>query len=167
MWRLAFKETRHAVFVRPVAVLLIRVATYIIRAVEADGNTSTGTLIAEQVRRLTPACSWLDSDAHRLHPSQVLLLIGLIPLASTLVSLLSYHVQRNFVPTASEPKRAMPLSRILRVCELALIVAIVLAIVSASELNDAMSDAGTLKSLKTYRSVGAPPSQLAMGQRMN
>jgi len=49
LWRLAVKETRHVVLVRPLVVLVARLATYAIRTAEVTGHESEGLLIAEQV----------------------------------------------------------------------------------------------------------------------
>ncbi|GAA5906706.1 hypothetical protein JCM8208_006361 [Rhodotorula glutinis] len=129
LWRLAVKETRHAILVRPIVVLVVRLATYSIRAAEVTGHGSEGLLIAEQV----------------------LLYLGLIPLASTLLALVHYHVDRAWVPSPSAPRRKTGLNRLLRLLDLALVVAVVLAIVLASEISGSMNDPGEMGQLKRYR----------------
>ena len=50
IFRLVVPSSRGAVLIRPTIFTVVRIATYIIRAVQADGNYSTGLFIAEQVR---------------------------------------------------------------------------------------------------------------------
>ncbi|BGP38759.1 hypothetical protein JCM10450v2_002713 [Rhodotorula kratochvilovae] len=129
IWRIAVKDTRQPILIRPVFVLIVRIATYVIRAIEAKGNYSEGLFIADQI----------------------LLLLGLIPLASTLLSLLHFHVQRNWEPTPAHPARKSQLDRLLRLLELALIVAAILGVVAGTKTSGAMGNPGELSSLKTYR----------------
>ncbi|BGP30860.1 hypothetical protein JCM10296v2_002619 [Rhodotorula toruloides] len=127
VWRFAVRRTRVAVLVRPAIVIVIRIATFIIRALEANGNDATGLFIAEQI----------------------LLLIGLIPLCEPLISLLRFHVRRYWTPSPSDgPKeRKTTLNRLLTLLRLALVAAIVLGCVT----NAAMSDPSKVDSLKHYR----------------
>ncbi|GAA5841024.1 hypothetical protein JCM9279_001292 [Rhodotorula babjevae] len=129
VWRLAVKDTRHVILIRPLVVLVARLATFAIRAAEVTGHESEGLLITEQV----------------------LLYLGLIPLASTLLALVHDHVDRTWVPSPSAPRRKTGLNRLLRLLNLALVVAVVLAIVLASEISDALSDPGETGQLKRYR----------------
>ncbi|GAA6051114.1 hypothetical protein NBRC10513_000962 [Rhodotorula toruloides] len=127
VWRFAVRRTRVAVLVRPAVVIGIRIATFVIRALEANGNYATGLFIAEQI----------------------LLLIGLIPLCEPLISLLRFHVRRYWTPSPSDgPKeRKTTLNRLLTVLRLALVAAIVLGCVT----NAAMIDPSKVDSLKHYR----------------
>ncbi|BGO97026.1 Proteophosphoglycan ppg4 [Rhodotorula toruloides ATCC 204091] len=131
VWRFAVRRTRVAVLVRPAVVIGIRIATFVIRALEANGNYATGLFIAEQI----------------------LLLIGLIPLCEPLISLLRFHVRRYWTPSPSDgPKeRKTTLNRLLTVLRLALVAAIVLGCVSGAQTNAAMIDPSKVDSLKHYR----------------
>jgi len=90
--------------------------------------------------------------------TQVLLYLGLIPLASTLLALVHYHVDRTWVPSPSAPRRKTGLNRLLQLLNLALVAAIVLAIVLASKISDALGDPGEVGQLKTYRCAWSSPS---------
>ncbi|BGP30853.1 hypothetical protein JCM10296v2_002612 [Rhodotorula toruloides] len=130
VWRFAVRRTRVAVLVRPAVVIVIRIATFIIRALEANGNYATGLFIAEQI----------------------LLLIGLIPLCEPLILLLRFHVRRYWIPSPSDGprERKTTLNRLLTLLRLALIAAIVLGC-SGTQTNAAMSDPSKVDSLKHYR----------------
>lgn len=52
VWRFAVRRTRIAVLIRPAVVIVIRIATFVIRALEANGNYATSLFITEQVSRL-------------------------------------------------------------------------------------------------------------------
>ncbi|GAA5852679.1 hypothetical protein JCM8547_002587 [Rhodosporidiobolus lusitaniae] len=132
--RFAQPATRTWVLLRPTIVATLRIATYIIRAVEAKGNYSEGLFIAEQV----------------------LLLSGLIPLVDPIVSLLRAHVKRNWIPepparAGEEQKKRTMLDRALRVLKLAVLVAIILGIVSGVKAGNAINDPDQASQLKTYR----------------
>lgn len=61
LWRIVRKSTRSTVLIRPCIVLVVRIATYAIRAVEANGNYAEGLFIAEQVRS-PPRDSYVSLD---------------------------------------------------------------------------------------------------------
>ncbi|BGO90376.1 hypothetical protein NBRC10512v2_002367 [Rhodotorula toruloides] len=127
VWRFAVRRTRDAILIRPAVVIVIRIATFIIRALEANGNYATGLFIAEQV----------------------LLLIGLIPLCEPLISLLRFHVRRYWTPSPADgPKeRKTTLNRLLILLRIALFAAIALGCVTSA----AMTDPTKVDSLKHYR----------------
>ncbi|BGO90383.1 hypothetical protein NBRC10512v2_002360 [Rhodotorula toruloides] len=127
VWRFAVRRTRIAVLIRPAVVIVIRIATFVIRALEANGNYATSLFITEQV----------------------LLLIGLIPLCEPLISLLRFHVRRYWTPSPADgPKeRKTMLNRLLTLLRVALIIAIVLGCVTSA----AMTDPSKVDSLKHYR----------------
>ncbi|BGP23541.1 proteophosphoglycan ppg4 [Rhodotorula toruloides] len=131
VWRFSVRRTRVAVLIRPAIVIGLRVGTFVIRALEADGNYATGLFIAEQI----------------------LLLVGLLPFCEPLISLLRYHVRRYWIPAPTDgPKeRRTTLNRLLLLLRLALIAAIVLGSVSGSQSSGAMSDPSKVDSLKRYR----------------
>ncbi|KAJ8296093.1 hypothetical protein OF846_001410 [Rhodotorula toruloides] len=131
VWRFAVRRTRIAVLIRPAVVIVIRIATFVIRALEANGNYATSLFITEQV----------------------LLLIGLIPLCEPLISLLRFHVRRYWTPSPADgPKeRKTMLNRLLILLRIALIIAIVLGCVSGSQTSAAMTDPSKVDSLKHYR----------------
>ncbi|GJN87543.1 hypothetical protein Rhopal_000497-T1 [Rhodotorula paludigena] len=128
-WRIIHKPTRSTVLIRPCVVLVARIATYAIRAVEANGNYAEGLFIAEQI----------------------LLLLGLLPLCEPLISLLKFHVRRNWIPTPENVRDKSILGRVLWLLETALLVGIILGVVAGSKTSDAMSDPDELSSLKSYR----------------
>ncbi|GAA6034343.1 hypothetical protein JCM8097_002678 [Rhodosporidiobolus ruineniae] len=132
--RLARRSSRNSLLYRPAAVILIRIATYIIRAVQAGGDQRVGLYIADQI----------------------LLLSGLVPLIEPLISLLRYHVLRGFTPSprsgaSAEQRKVTWLDRGLWVLWAASWVSFILGIVSGAEASGAMSDPDKAAKLKRYR----------------
>ncbi|GAA5969697.1 hypothetical protein JCM11641_008008 [Rhodosporidiobolus odoratus] len=133
-WRWFSRPSRTLTLIRPSVVLVLRIATYSIRAVQANGNYSKGLFITEQV----------------------FLLAGLIPLLEPVVVLLRAHVRRDWIPEppaheGEEQKRVTTLSRALRALQLAVFVAFILGIVAGSKAGSAMGDPDAAAELKRYR----------------
>ncbi|GAA5911146.1 hypothetical protein JCM6882_006587 [Rhodosporidiobolus microsporus] len=146
VWRWSTRSTRTWTLLRPTIVLLVRIATYIIRAIEANGNYSQGLFIGEQV----------------------LLLAGLVPLVEPLVVLLRAHVRRNWIPVppaqGGEAQRERSLlDRALRILQLAVLVALILGIVAGSKAGDATADPDAASSLKTYRYAAIGLTMFVLG----
>ncbi|GAA6014190.1 hypothetical protein JCM10207_006127 [Rhodosporidiobolus poonsookiae] len=134
VWRFADRRTRTFTLLRPAIIVLVRVATYIIRAIQANGNYDEGLFIGEQV----------------------LLLAGLVPLMEPLVKLVRYHVRRTWVPEppaaeGAAQKKVTTLDRALRLLDLAVLVALILGIVAGSQTGDAIGDPDAASQLKRYR----------------
>ncbi|GAA5967242.1 hypothetical protein JCM11641_000486 [Rhodosporidiobolus odoratus] len=114
-------SSRTATLIRHSIVLVARIATYVIRAIEADGNRSKGLVIEEQV----------------------LLLAGLVPRLEPLVVRLRAHIRRDWVPEppareGAKQKRVTARSRALVVLRLGVVIAVVLGIAAGSKTGDAM-----------------------------
>ncbi|GAA5828399.1 hypothetical protein JCM11251_006227 [Rhodosporidiobolus azoricus] len=121
IWRWSCPSTRTWTLLRPSIVFVVRIATYAIRAVEANGNYSEGLFIAEQI----------------------LLLVGLLPLVEPIVVLLRAHVRRNWTPVppaqAGEVQREVGLmTRALRILQAAVLVALILGFVAGAKAGDAL-----------------------------
>ncbi|GAA5873646.1 hypothetical protein JCM3774_005004 [Rhodotorula dairenensis] len=133
VWRLARRRTRLAVLIRPSVVLVVRVVTFVLRALEADGKaTSTGVFTAEQV----------------------LLYLGLIPLCEPLLSLSRYHIRRFWTPSPRDGEQKptkSPVDRLLKLLELALLAALVLGITVGSKTSDALNNPSEMSSLTSMR----------------
>ncbi|GAA6001976.1 hypothetical protein JCM10207_003020 [Rhodosporidiobolus poonsookiae] len=138
LYRAIHPASRTWVLLRPCIVIAIRIATYIIRIIEANGNYSEGLFIADQV----------------------LLLTGLIPLCEPLVALLKAHIRRNWIPkppvrpdqdssAAQDPYAG--LNRLLRLLSTLLLVALVLGIYSGTLANKAIDNADDADTLKHMR----------------
>lgn len=141
-WRLAHRRTRLAVLIRPTVVLVLRVVTFILRALEADGKvTSTGVFTAEQI----------------------LLYLGLIPLCEPLLSLSRFHIRRFWTPSPREGDRKRPskslVDRLLKLLELALLAALILGITvrpARTPISHCLAHAHTPKLM--HRMVDVPRS---------
>lgn len=87
--RLARKSSRTLVLVRPAVFLSIRLATYVVRAIQANGNESEGLFVAEQVsfptRTFRGSVTTMSSPRGR--PPADLPALRVLPLARTLVDL--------------------------------------------------------------------------------
>ncbi|GAA6027804.1 hypothetical protein JCM8097_001726 [Rhodosporidiobolus ruineniae] len=134
VWRWSRRCSRTWLLLRPTLVAMFRIATYIIRAIESKGNYSEGLFIAEQV----------------------LLLAGLVPLLEPLVGLLRSHVRRYWTPVppsqqTEEQRRGDLLARALRILQLAVFVALILAIVAGTKAGSATSDPNSADELRHYR----------------
>ncbi|GAA5984946.1 hypothetical protein JCM10908_002463 [Rhodotorula pacifica] len=133
IWRVAIRRTRLAVLIRPGIVLLVRIATFVIRALEADGKAlSTGLITTEQV----------------------LLYLGLIPLCEPLLALTRYHIRRFWTPSpreGDEKPTKSTIDRGLRLLELALLGAMVLGVTIGSKTGSAMNDPSQMSSLTSMR----------------
>ncbi|BGP14703.1 hypothetical protein JCM10213v2_002654 [Rhodosporidiobolus nylandii] len=137
--RIGNRATRTSLLYRIVAAVVLRVATYSLRAVEATGEMKRGMRTAEQILLLTA-------------PS--LLYEPLLPL-------LRYHVRRNWipsVPSSQETTKVTWLERALYVLWLTAWASLVLGIVAGSEAYSA----STAK-LKRYRYAGIALTLLILG----
>ncbi len=134
-WRLFAPATRSAILIRPAVFVLARCATFVIRAVQADGhNEDTGLYIGEQI----------------------LLLCGFVLLCEPLMALAGFHITRHVPPTAERGGHAPRVMTFLRLCILA---ALVLGIYAGTKMGSVIGstsdDSGTLDTLKTCRDVNA------------
>ncbi|GAA5909903.1 hypothetical protein JCM6882_002046 [Rhodosporidiobolus microsporus] len=134
IYRLIRPETRTTILYRPLAVVLLRIATYVIRAVQAGGDYAEGLFIAEQI----------------------LLLSATSLLVEPLVSLLHYHIKRDWIPSppstdCSEQKKVTWLERGLYLQQLALWASFILGIVAGSQAGDAATDPDKAALLRRYR----------------
>ncbi|GAA6005301.1 hypothetical protein JCM11491_002651 [Sporobolomyces phaffii] len=127
--RLARKSSRTLVLVRPAVFLSIRLATYVVRAIQANGNESEGLFIAEQI----------------------FLLCGFFLLLEPLSTLVKFNLYRDWIPLGKKDL----LERLLQVVRLAIIAAIVLGVVIGSNINAAMSDLDLAEQLRRCRWAAA------------
>ncbi|KZT56616.1 hypothetical protein CALCODRAFT_313696 [Calocera cornea HHB12733] len=130
-------------FVRLCAFVLVRIATFGLRASEAATASlpdnpvpSTGIFIAEQI----------------------LLGIGFIVLVDLMVELIKGHIWRTDVPQQAQTRiaqqgRGDPLQRVVRIMHIALLVAIGLGIAAGTMYSDALTDASKANEVKTLRIV--------------
>ncbi|KZO95603.1 hypothetical protein CALVIDRAFT_599039 [Calocera viscosa TUFC12733] len=128
-------------FVRLTLFVLVRIATFGLRAQEAataslpdDPVPDTGIFIAEQI----------------------LLGIGFIVLVDLMVELLKSHIWRTDVPQQDQTRvaqqgRGMSLERIVRLMHIALLVAIGLGVGAGTMYSDALTDPSKASTVKTLR----------------
>lgn len=93
--RVGRKSSRTLVLIRPAIFVTIRIATYVIRAIQATGNEGEGLFVAEQV-------SLIDSSVQSCRLSSRVLLLGSIDLPLV-----------RFLPTPRalfDPRQVQPLS---------------------------------------------------------
>ncbi|KAF8676183.1 hypothetical protein RHS04_06556 [Rhizoctonia solani] len=94
-WRLASKASRTTTMIRPAIFVLVRTATYIMRAVQSNGDYSETLFIVEQV----------------------FLLAGFPIICDAILTLLEYHITR----THTSPKQGQTTQRVCRLLRLALL----------------------------------------------
>ncbi|KAG9103894.1 hypothetical protein FRC06_007141 [Ceratobasidium sp. 370] len=129
VFRLAKKESRSTTLIRPAIFILVRLATYVMRAVQANGNYGQTLFIVEQV----------------------FLLAGFPIICEAILSLLEYHITR----THTSPKQGQVTQRVVRVLRLALVAALVIGIVAGTQYSSDLSDPSKLNNLRTLRNVNA------------
>ncbi|GAA5876007.1 hypothetical protein JCM1840_006244 [Sporobolomyces johnsonii] len=127
IWRVLNPASRTLLLIRPVIFLQARIVTFILRAVQANGHYSTGLFIAEQI----------------------LLLCGFLLICEPLVALVKYHTFQGWVPTGQRGQA--PFEWLLRFMRLALLVAIILGIVTGSEVSSAETDPSDANTLRQCR----------------
>ncbi|KAI5480869.1 hypothetical protein MNV49_006678 [Pseudohyphozyma bogoriensis] len=129
LFRWVKPSSRTLVLIRPSLFIVVRVATYIIRAYmsTSEDHLSTGLFIAEQI----------------------LLLVGFVFLCSAALALLGAHMMRTYVPTGGQ----QPLiQRAHKILELALLAAIILGIYSGTQLSGInTASQSTINTLKSCR----------------
>ncbi|KAG9095890.1 hypothetical protein FS749_009527 [Ceratobasidium sp. UAMH 11750] len=129
IFRLAKKESRSTTLIRPAVFVLVRLATYIMRAVQAGGNYGETLFIVEQV----------------------FLLAGFPIICEAILTLLEYHITR----THTSPKQGQITQRVIRVLRLALVAALIVGIVAGTQYSSDLSDPSKLSGLRTLRNVNA------------
>ncbi|KAM0788578.1 hypothetical protein ACM66B_001700 [Microbotryomycetes sp. NB124-2] len=138
-WRAANKRSRSPLLIRPAIFVTMRLATFIIRALQATAATpSIGLYIAEQV----------------------LLLAGFVLICEPLLALLKYHIKRNYKPEVALQSRRDPLNVAIKIADLALIAALVLGSVTASQFSNVYDAQGnvnenTVSVIKRMRDANA------------
>ncbi|KDN42470.1 hypothetical protein RSAG8_06787, partial [Rhizoctonia solani AG-8 WAC10335] len=128
-WRLASKESRSTTMIRPAIFALVRTATYIMRAVQSNGNYSETLFIVEQV----------------------FLLGGFPIICEAILSLLEYHITR----THTSPKQGQITQRVCRLLRLALVAALVIGIVAGTQMSSAITDPSKAPGLRALRNANA------------
>ncbi|CAE6426295.1 unnamed protein product [Rhizoctonia solani] len=128
-WRLTSKASRSTTLIRPAIFVLVRIATYIMRAVQSNGNYSETLFIVEQV----------------------FLLAGFPIICDAILSLLEYHITR----THTSPKQGQITQRVCRLLRLALLVALIVGIIAGTQMSNAISDPSKAPQLRTLRNVNA------------
>ncbi|KAG8741721.1 hypothetical protein FRC10_002548 [Ceratobasidium sp. 414] len=129
VFRLAKKESRSTTLIRPAIFIIVRLATYIMRAVQANGNYGETLFIVEQV----------------------FLLAGFPIICEALLTLLEYHITR----THTSPKQGQVTQRVIRVLRLALVAALAIGIYAGTQYSSVLSDPSKLSNLRTLRNVNA------------
>ncbi|CAE6482118.1 unnamed protein product [Rhizoctonia solani] len=128
-WRLTSKASRSTTLIRPAIFVLVRIATYIMRAVQSNGNYSETLFIVEQV----------------------FLLAGFPIICEAILSLLEYHITR----THTSPKQGQITQRVCRLLKLALLVALILGIVAGTKMSSAITDPTKAPQLRALRNANA------------
>ncbi|KAI5481633.1 hypothetical protein MNV49_002859 [Pseudohyphozyma bogoriensis] len=118
------------VLIRPAIFVIARVATFSVRAYQADGHYQKTTFIAEQI----------------------LLLCGFVLICNPLLQLVGFHITRNSLPSAGG--RSLE-TTILRLMELALMAALGLGIYAGTLIGDVGSHPDKINTLKTCRDINA------------
>ncbi|KAI5477000.1 hypothetical protein MNV49_006958 [Pseudohyphozyma bogoriensis] len=129
VYRIITPSSRCFTLIRPVIFILVRIATFIVRSVQAAGTETKNIFIAEQI----------------------LLLCGFILICEPLVTLTKYHVTRNMPP--SEGKGTL-WHRVMRLLQIALMIALILGI-SAGTSFSSLSDPSKESSVKSQRDANA------------
>ncbi|KAK4053523.1 hypothetical protein OIV83_001691 [Microbotryomycetes sp. JL201] len=137
--RLVSKRTRSPLLIRPTIFVALRIATYIIRAIQATSSgSSIGLYIADQV----------------------LLLSGFVLICEPLLALLKYHIRRNYNPEVQlQPKRDS-LSIAVKVADIALLAALVLGATTGSQFSNLFNsqggiNQGTVDAIRRMRDANA------------
>ncbi|CAE6483003.1 hypothetical protein ACGC1H_003463 [Rhizoctonia solani] len=128
-WRLASKASRSRTLIRPAIFVLVRTATYVIRALQSNGNYSQTLFIVEQV----------------------LLLAGFPIICEALLSFLEYHITR----THTSPEQGQTTQRVCRLLKLALIAALVLGVIAGTQTSNAINDPSKASQIRTLRNANA------------
>ncbi|KZV90913.1 hypothetical protein EXIGLDRAFT_837486 [Exidia glandulosa HHB12029] len=140
-WRLISTASRSGVLIRPAIFSLIRIGTYVVRAIEANGNYSTGIVAAELVL---------------LNAGTILLAEPLIELIKRL---LETHIPYNG-PVVSGRRgrkagRQDEVGLLSRVLKVALLAMIAISIYSSTQVGDAFKDPDAAKTVVTTRKISA------------
>ncbi|QRW17394.1 hypothetical protein RhiXN_05396 [Rhizoctonia solani] len=128
-WRLASKASRTTTMIRPAIFVLVRTATYIMRAVQSNGDYSETLFIVEQV----------------------FLLAGFPIICDAILTLLEYHITR----THTSPKQGQTTQRVCRPLRLALLIALIVGIVAGTQMSSVFNDPNKASQLRTLRNVNA------------
>ncbi|QRV89213.1 proteophosphoglycan protein [Ceratobasidium sp. AG-Ba] len=129
VFRIARKESRSTTLIRPTIFIVVRIATYIMRAIQANGNYAEALFIVEQV----------------------FLLAGFPIICEAILSLLESHITR----THTSSKQGQITQRVTRLLRIALLVALIIGIVAGTQYSSALSDPSKLDTLRTLRNVNA------------
>ncbi|KZV84199.1 hypothetical protein EXIGLDRAFT_296984 [Exidia glandulosa HHB12029] len=139
-WRLISTASRSVVLIRPAVFVLIRIGTYIVRAIEANGNYSTGIIATELV----------------------LLSTGTILLAEPLVELIKRLLETHIPydgPAVPDRKgriqRKDEVGLLSRILKIALIAIIAVSIYSSTKVGDAFKDPDAAKTVALTRKIAA------------
>ncbi|KAH7327601.1 hypothetical protein B0J17DRAFT_722602 [Rhizoctonia solani] len=129
VWRLASKASRSTTMIRPAIFVLVRTATYIMRAIQSNGNYSEVLFIVEQV----------------------FLLAGFPIICEAILSLLEYHITRIH----TSPKQGQTTQRVCRLLRLALLAALIVGIVAGTQMSSAITDPSKGSQLRSLRNANA------------
>ncbi|QRV74436.1 proteophosphoglycan protein [Ceratobasidium sp. AG-Ba] len=129
VFRIVRKESRSTTLIRPAIFIVVRIATYILRALQANGNYAEALFIVEQV----------------------FLLAGFPIICEAILSLLESHTTR----THTSSKQGQITQRVTRLLRIALLVALIIGIVAGTQYSSALSDPSKLDTLRTLRNVNA------------
>ncbi|EJD51314.1 hypothetical protein AURDEDRAFT_159719 [Auricularia subglabra TFB-10046 SS5] len=140
IWRFVSPKTRSLLLIRPALLIVFRIATYIVRALEANGNYSVGVISTELV----------------------LLTVGAVFLIEPLISLTT-KVLEAYVPydgpmvrdRRGRMRRQDEVGWLARLLRVALIAVIGISIYAASNTSDAFKDPDAAKTVSNLRRVTA------------
>lgn len=140
IWRFVSPKTRSLLLIRPALLIVFRIATYIVRAIEANGNYSVGIISAELV----------------------LLTVGAVFLIEPLIALTT-QVLEAYVPydgplvrdRKGRMRRQDEVGWLARGLKIALIAVIAISIYAATNTSDAFKDPDAAKTVSTLRKVTA------------
>eukprot|EP01112_Ceratiomyxa_fruticulosa_P006580 TRINITY_DN173_c0_g1_i1.p1 TRINITY_DN173_c0_g1~~TRINITY_DN173_c0_g1_i1.p1 ORF type:complete len:281 (-),score=44.46 TRINITY_DN173_c0_g1_i1:302-1144(-) len=125
-WRLINKETRIVLLIRPTIYCFLRIATYIVRIILAKGNHTIGVIIAQML----------------------LFSLSFVVICEPLVVLLSYNV---YPYVTDESRRTI--KRIISVCRIGLIIAIIVGILAGTKTYDSLTNPDAASLVYTYKKV--------------
>ncbi|GAA5998287.1 hypothetical protein JCM5350_006053 [Sporobolomyces pararoseus] len=128
VWRISRKSSRTLVLIRPAIFVGIRIATYVVRAIQADGNESEALFVTEQI----------------------FLLCGFLLLLEPFSTLVKFNLYRHWVPKGKRHS----FSRLLLLIRLAVFTAIGLGIYIGSNTQNARNDPGLESTISRCRWVG-------------